>query len=268
MIRQRVAAEPWIARDEPPAFNLENPEGKAPVVLACDHASSRIPARLGTLGLSPEDRLRHIAWDIGAAEVARHLMRMLDATLVLAGYSRLVIDCNRRFEDRTSIPEVSDGTVVPANQGLGEAERAERARACFFPYHDAVAAELDAWLAAGRVPAVISMHSCTPVFDARHRPWHVGILWHKDGRIARPLLETLAADPAITVGDNEPYDGASPHAYTMPVHGLGRGLPHVQFEIRQDLIGDADGVARWAERLTRVLAAVMGDESIYAVQHV
>ena len=97
MIRQRVAAEPWIARDEPPAFNLENPKGKAPVLLACDHASSRIPARLGTLGLSPEDRLRHIAWDIGAAEVARHLMRMLDATLVLAGYSRPLIQDSARW---------------------------------------------------------------------------------------------------------------------------------------------------------------------------
>lgn len=255
--------EPLLSPDDPPPFERINPTGKARFILLCDHASLAVPRRLGTLGLDPAELRRHIGWDIGAAALTRILATRLDARAFLSGFSRLVIDCNRKFDDPTSIPEESDRTEVPANKGLTAAERQERVEACFWPYHRAIAAELDAWAAAGRVPAIISMHSFTPVFDARHRPWHVGILWHRDERLARPLIETLAAEPALVVGDNEPYDGASPHAYTMPVHGLARGLPHVQFEIRQDLIADAAGVQRWADRLTRVLGAVMADDRLY-----
>ncbi len=257
---------PLLGPDDPPAFERVNPTGRARAILLCDHASRAVPRRLGTLGIDAADLGRHIGWDIGAAAVTRRLARRLDARAFLSGYSRLVIDCNRLFDDASSIPEASDGTVVPANRGLGDAERDERRRACFWPYQSAIAAELAAWRADGRVPAIVSIHSFTPVFDARHRPWHVGLLWHKDARLARPLIETLSADPAITVGDNEPYDGASPHAYTMPTHGLARGLPHVQFEIRQDLVADDDGAERWAARLARALAAVLSDESLYRVR--
>lgn len=257
---------PLLAADDPPAFAHLNPGGRARFILVCDHASLAVPKRLGTLGLDPADLRRHIGWDIGAAEVTRILARRLDAQAFLSGFSRLVVDCNRRFEDPSSIPEVSDRTEVPGNRNLAPAERTARIEACFRPYHNAIAATLDRLTALGQAPGILSIHSFTPVFDARHRPWHVGVLWHKDGRIAKALIATLAADPAITVGDNEPYDGASPHAYSMPVHGLGRGLPHAQFEIRQDLIGDAAGVALWADRLHHVIAAVMSDPAIYRVE--
>jgi len=264
--RTAPAAQPLLMAGDPPALERRNPRGRARFILLCDHASKAVPQRLGTLGLETAELDRHIGWDIGAAALTRILADRLDARAFLSGYSRLVIDCNRRFDDATSIPAVSDRTEIPANRDLSASDRAARVEACFWPYHRAIAAELDAWAAAGRVPAIVSLHSFTPVFDARHRPWHVGILWHRDERLARPLIETLAAEPGLVVGDNEPYDGASPHAYTMPVHGLARGLPHVQFEIRQDLIADDAGVARWADRLTRVLGAVMADDGLYTVR--
>jgi len=260
-------AAPLLSPGDPPAFEIVNPAGKARLLFVCDHASKAVPRRLDRLGITEAELSQHVGWDIGAAAMTRWLADRFDAPAVLAGYSRLVIDCNRRFDDPTSIPEVSDRIVVPANRNLSPAERKARQDACFTPYHDAVAALLDRFQAEGRVPAILSMHSFTPVFDAKHRPWHVGLLWHKDDRLAKPLLSALAADPAVSVGDNEPYSGASPHAYTMPVHGMARGLPHIQFEVRQDLIGDEEGAHRWAQRLHRALAAVLADDTIYTVRH-
>lgn len=257
---------PLLSPGDPPAFEVVNEAGKARILFVCDHASKVVPKRLGRLGIGEAELAQHIGWDIGAAKVTRWLAERFDAPAVLAGYSRLVIDCNRKFDDPTSIPEASDRVVIPANKSLSDDDRRARQEACFWPYHRAVAAALDRFQAQGRVPALLSMHSCTPVFDAQHRPWHIGILWHKDDRLAKPLLGALAADPAINVGDNEPYSGASPHAYTIPVHGIARGLPHVQFEIRQDLIGDDEGVERWARRLHRALAAVLADDALFAVR--
>jgi predicted N-formylglutamate amidohydrolase len=258
--------EPLLGPEDPPPFTHLNPGGRARVVLLCDHASRAVPRRLGTLGLEEAELARHIGWDIGAAEVTRHLSRRLDAQAFLSGYSRLVVDCNRKLDEPSAAPAVSDRTVVPANQCLAPEDIAWRAEAVYWPYQRAIAAALDAFEAKGIAPAVVSIHSFTPVFDAMHRPWHIGILWHRDDRLAKPLLGSLAADPAIAVGDNEPYTGGSPHAYTIPTHGLARGLPHVQFEIRQDLIADADGAERWANRIHRALAAVLADDGLYRVR--
>lgn len=252
-----------LTADEPPAFERFELGHRYPVVVACDHASRRIPRALEQLGVPEEAMQRHIAWDIGAAEVARELTRRLEVTAVLANYSRLVIDCNRHIEDSTSIVSESDGQVVPGNVNLSQGDRALRARACFWPYHEALDAALNAHINGPRVPALIAIHSFTPSMNGRERPWHCGVLWDQDPRIAVPLIEALRTEPGLVVGDNEPYSGRHPADYTIDQHAEKRGWPHVCVEIRQDLVADAKGASGWADRLARMLEPILGDPGLF-----
>src|SRR5687767_6776896 len=104
-----------LASDEPVAWHAVNPQGSARYLIICDHAGRRIPRRLGTLGLSDNDRQRHIAWDIGAAQTALALGEHLDACVILQTYSRLVIDCNRPLSSPGSIVTVSEDTTIAGN---------------------------------------------------------------------------------------------------------------------------------------------------------
>jgi predicted N-formylglutamate amidohydrolase len=252
-------APPLLGPDDPPPFETVNDAGRAPILLVCDHASRSVPKALGDLGLPPTAFDRHIAWDIGAADVARHLAEAFDAPLVLSGYSRLVLDPNRATDNPTSIPAVSDGQRVPANENLPAPERARRIAALFEPYHAAIAAALATFARRRVVPAVVSVHSCTPVFQGFARPWHVGVLWNQDGRLARPLIERLAAMKGIVVGDNQPYSGQGGEGYTMKRHAEAAGLPHVTLEIRQDLIDTRRGARKWAKVVAGALAPLLGD---------
>src|SRR5258708_14633473 len=223
--------------DDPPPFELLPPERRAPLLIICDHASRAMPRALGRLGLDETLLMRHIGWDIGAAEVTRRLAALLDAPAVLCGYSRLVIDCNRGLGDPTSIPEESDGVAVPGNVGLTPAARVARVDGIFRPYHAAIEAQLAAFAERGIVPVVFSVHSFTPVMNGFARPWHVGVLWDKDPRVPVPLIaELAAADPRRIVGDNEPYSAREPSGYPIRTHAEPAALPHPAGEIRQDLI--------------------------------
>ena len=225
-----------------------------------------MPAALDGVGLDESVLKRHIGWDIGAGDVTRRLAALLDAPAVLAGFSRLVIDCNRPPDSPASMPRVSDGVEIPGNQDVDEAAARARAEACFWPYHNAV----DETMArvgerCGGAPAIIAMHSFTPVLDGVERPWHVGMLWDRDPRIAKPLLAALGADPALCVGDNQPYSGRLPIPYSIPVHAVARGLPHVTVEIRQDLIDTHHGAEAWANRLAAALNGVLADPALHRV---
>lgn len=246
---------PLLDPDEPPPVTLLNEAGGSPFFLTGDHAGAAIPRRLGNLGLSADDRGRHIACDIGIAGVARDLSRLLDAALVLQSYSRLVIDCNRDPTVPSSIPEISEMTEIPGNRGLDEAARAARVAAIFRPYHETIAAALNRRREAGRASVLTALHSFTPVFKGVARPWHVGVLYNRDARLAHPLLALLRTEGDLTVGDNEPYKVGDLTDYTVPVHGERRGLPYVEIEIRQDLIAEPTGQAAWARRLARLLPA-------------
>ena len=254
-----------LGADDPPPVEIVNPAaaGAAPVVFLCDHASNRVPLALGGLGLPPAELERHIAWDIGAAALTLRLAAHFDAPAVLAGYSRLVIDCNRRIEDEQSILATSDGTTIPGNQDLTKRNAAARVQACFEPYHRACAGVLDGVEARGGIPAVVMMHSFTPVMNGALRPWHAGVLWHEDERMALPLLRALRAHGGLRVGDNEPYSGASPHGYTMPAHAARHGRANVQIEVRQDLIADEPGIERWSATLIEALTETLADPSLY-----
>jgi predicted N-formylglutamate amidohydrolase len=244
---------PAEAEDEPAAFTVERASGASPFIIVCDHASQRLPRRLGTLGLAQEDLGRHIAWDIGVAGVARQLGDRLDAWSIRHNYSRLAIDANRPPGAPDSIVRRSDDTPVPGNQDLSAAEAERRARELFHPYHGRIGEELDRRVQAGRPAVLVSLHSFTPSLAGRGRPWHVGVLYQRDHRLARPLLDLLREEPDLVVGDNEPYAASDETDYTIVVHGERRGLPHVELELRQDLIDDVAGQGAWAARLTRLL---------------
>jgi predicted N-formylglutamate amidohydrolase len=239
--------------DEPDPVAFDNETGNSVFFLTCDHAGRAIPRRLGRLGLPEAETLRHIAWDIGVDAVGRRLSRLLDAACIRQAYSRLVIDCNRDPAVASSIPELSEMTEIPGNRGVSAAARAARLAAVFRPYHDRIAAALDRRAATGRTTALVALHSFTPVFKGVARPWHAAVLFNRDPRLARSLAASLRAEGGLVIGENEPYAVSDATDYTVPVHGERRGLPHVEIEIRQDLIGEPDGQAVWAERLARLL---------------
>ena len=248
-----VKAQGLLAEDEPRPVAVTRPNGASPFFLTCDHAGRRIPRALGDLGVSEAERRRHIAWDIGAAAVARALSRLLDACLIEQVYSRLVIDCNRDPSVPGSTPDVSERTPIPGNVGLSADARAARVRDIFEPYHARMHQELDRRRDEGRETILVAVHSFTPVFKGVERPWHVGVLYNRDDRLARVLIDLLEREGDLIVGDNEPYCVGDETDYGIPVHGERRGIVHVELELRQDLTAVADGQKAWARRLARLL---------------
>ncbi len=241
-----------LATGEPPPVRVINPAGRSPFLLVCDHAGRRVPQCLGDMGVSAADWDRHIAWDIGTAPLCDMLANALDAVCIAQTYSRLVIDCNRRPGHPASIPPVSDGTPVPANVGIPAWQATARVDEVFAPYHAAIAGEVDRRLAEGRACVFIAVHSFTPVMGGVARPWQAGVLHNRAPELSRALGRLLAAS-GLLVGDNEPYRMADDSDYTVPLHAESRGLPYVELEIRQDLIGDAAGQAEWSGLLARAL---------------
>src|SRR4051794_7968820 len=235
------------------------------ILILCDHASNAVPPDLSDLGLPESEFGRHIAYDIGAAAVTRSLARRLGAPAILTRFSRLVIDPNRGRDDPTLVMRLSDGAVVPGNAGVDEAEVAQRVARFYDPYDAAIAAAIDRATAAGTPPAIVCVHSFTPSWRGTPRPWHVGILWDADDRLARPLLEGLAAELGLVVGDNEPYDGALA-GDTVDRHGTRLGLSNALIEVRQDLIGDAAGARAWGERLARVLRPLLAEPAQHRLE--
>lgn len=237
------------------AAELINPQAVTGLLITGDHAGNAVPPAMGTLGLPPGELTRHIAWDIGAGEVARRLARKMGATAVLARYTRLLIDPNRPLGAPESIPAVSDGTPIPANRDLTAADRQARADMFFDPYHRAVDRQIARLRHAGQYPAVLAVHSCTPRLSVNGapRPWHVGVMFSHDRDLADYLLDAFSARRGLVVGANEPYSGLL-HGYAQKRHGLAQMLPHAQIEIRQDLIGDAEGQEQWAALLADVMA--------------
>lgn len=243
--------------DEPASVRVLCPHGASDILLVADHAGRAIPRKLGALGLGEADLRRHIAWDIGIAGVTERLSTALDATAILQNYSRLVIDCNRPTGVASSIPAVSEDTRIPGNADISPAEREARRKEIFVPYHARIEAELDARAAAGRRTVLVSMHSFTAVYLGQARKVHVSPLYGSDTRLAHALLAELRRDPALVVGDNEPYAVTDETDYAVPVHGIGRGLVHTAIEIRQDLITTEEGQASWSARLARLLPAAL-----------
>jgi predicted N-formylglutamate amidohydrolase len=246
-----------LSEHDPAVFLTAQPTGSSPFVLTCDHAGRAIPEALGSLGLSESELQTHVAWDIGIAQLGQLLSARLDAFLIMHNYSRLVIDVNRPPESPESIVVRSERTRVAGNEQLSAEERSQRTDVLFWPYHHALEAELERRSAAGRPSVLVALHSFTPVYMSVARPFHAGVLHAGDVRLAGPVLSLLRAEPGLVVGDNEPYAMSEETDYTAVVHGLRRGLLHVELEVRQDLLADHAGQSVWAERLATVLVRSM-----------
>lgn len=248
---------PLLGPDDPAPYVVLREHGRAPALIVCDHASRAFPRRLERLGLPELATWQHVAWDIGAGELARGLAEALDAPAVLAGYSRLVVDCNRQPDAAEAIRAESDGRPVPGNVGLGDDARRVRLASLFDPYHDAIAHLLAGFRARETVPLVVAVHTFTPRMNGRDRPWHVGILWDKDEANARRLIDGLRAVEGLVVGDNEPYSGKHPSDYTIDHHAERNGLPHVCIEVRQDQCESPAGIERWVRLLAAHIRPLM-----------
>jgi len=225
-------------------------------VLTCEHASNFIPDRYQSLGLPAKELLRHIAWDIGAAGMARRLALKINAPLLLSGYSRLLIDCNRPMHSPTLIPEISESTSIPGNIGLPPGEIAQRAAEFYWPYQNGVSAFLDTRMQTGQKTVLLALHSFTPVFKGVQRPWHSGVLFRKSEQLGQRLVSALDA-PQRPSAANEPYQISNDGDYTIPVHGEDRGLDAVLLEIRQDLIASEEGQESWAALLASTIDSVL-----------
>ncbi len=242
-----------LETDEPDPVLEERRGGSSNFVILVDHAGRRIPRRLGTLGLPPAELERHIAWDIGALAVASRVAAALDAPLVAQNYSRLVIDCNRDPAVPSSIPVVGEYIDIPGNVGLDPGQTTARRTEIFEPYHRRVRALLDERLAAGRTTIVVAQHSMTDIFKGVRREMHAAVLYNRDRRFAALMLDALRREPGLTIADNQPYFVSDETDYTIPRHAEARGLPHVEIEIRQDLLRAEAGQAEWAQRMIKVL---------------
>jgi predicted N-formylglutamate amidohydrolase len=240
------------SNDVPPVFE-QNAAGRSPFLFTCDHYGRRLPRQLGDLGLPEHELTRHIAWDIGIAGVAESLSRQLDAQLVAQRYSRLVIDCNRPPNAASSIPRLSEATMIPGNEALSREAAETRRREIFDPYHRRIGEIIDQRQRDGKPTVLVSLHSFTPVYAGVARPWHIGTLYHRDKTLPPRLLKALRAEADLVVGNNEPYAVSDETDYTIPIHGEARGLINTGIEIRQDLIADQAGEQQWADRLARIL---------------
>lgn len=241
-------ASSLLASDEPAPFKLVNPTSEKPVLLVCDHASRRFPAALGSMGLDPVARRCHLAWDIGAGALTRQIANELGVTAVLCEYSRLVVDCNRELMDPGAFLEFGDGIVIPGNRNLNKSGKQARATEIYWPYHNAITAQVDRLQSLGVTPIFLSIHSFTPVLNGETRRWQMGILWDTDHLTSRILVHDFGA-AGYLVGDNEPYTGKAPQDFTIDNHAEPIGLPHAGIEIRQDLIDDNEGVGKIADLL-------------------
>ena len=253
-----------LAPDEPEAAAVQNPHASSTILFISDHAGRRIPRRLGSLGLGDADLERHIAWDIGIQDVTTPLADKVGATYIYQRYSRLVIDCNRRPGVNQSVMLISDGTEIPGNRNLTDDDVRVRENEILRPYHEVIERELERRKAAGRPTVIFAMHSCTPIFggEAGPRPWHIGIIAHRDWRIGEPLIDLLSAETDFCIGRNKPYEVNMETDYTVPIHAEGRGLPYVEIEIRQDLIGDRAGQQAWANLLGSLLPRVVEQSGV------
>lgn len=239
------------------AVTIEGETRKGRWLVSCDHASNRVPDWVngGDLGIPHEDMARHIAWDVGAAGLARNLGAALDSPVILSDFSRLVIDPNRGEDDPTLVMRLYDGTIIPANRHADAAEVERRLDRLYRPYHAAYAR-----LAAQHPERVIlAVHSFTPCLRGRPpRPWHVGVLYsHLDDRFSRALIARLMQERDLCIGDNEPYSGHLP-GDAVDRHALQKGRHNTLIELRNDLIETPAQQAYWANRLAPILTEVMG----------
>lgn len=249
-----------------PAFEIVGGEAGRGILFLCDHATAAIPAEYENLGLSGGQLARHIAYDIGAEIVTRTLAAELEAPAVISRFSRLLIDPNRGLDDPTLVMRIADGAIVPGNARIDAKEIERRIERFYSPYHEAIATTIAAMRAAKRNPAVVALHSFTPVMKGIARPWDITVIWDFDPRLNVPLLDALRAEAGLVVGENEPYQGGY-CGDTIERHCIRHGLAHSLVEIRQDLIAKPAAAEAWGRRLADILRPLLSAPDLYECRH-
>lgn len=261
-----------LQKGEKAAFSLVNAKAQSPILIVCDHATNAMPKSVKNLGLDAKSRNMHIAWDPGTEYVGRYLSRVLKAPLQLANYSRLVVDLNRGEDHADCMRDTSDHVKILGNKGLTAAQKQTRLDDIYWPYHNEITRQLDAVLARGEVPLLLSIHSFTPEMDGVHRPWHIGVMWNRQEKLSKRLVANLRRDnPALVIGENKPYTlkGPAGGKNTIERHAECRGLPYIIIEFRQDLIGGSKAEAeQWAALFLRSLQPILDDAATYCRQPV
>jgi predicted N-formylglutamate amidohydrolase len=255
-----------LSPGEPPPFRIENAQGKGIGLVVCDHASNRVPRALKDLGLKKAELKKHIGWDIGAEDASLHIGRALDMPVVLANYSRLVLDLNRAPHHEECIAEVSDHVKIPANAGLSKGDRERRLKEIFWPYQNKIGKMLDVSARKKQVPVLLAIHSLTPEMDGVKRPWHISILWNREEKIAKQIVKEIRnSHPDLLVGENEPYTLFSDRfpGSTVWRHAEERNLPYVFVEFRQDLIDTKEKAVTWANILLQAMRPVLENPATY-----
>ena len=236
-----------LQSDEPDALEVVNAVATRGLLLVCEHAGKLVPRPLID-DYDPVILDTHYGCDIGAGALTRALAHRLQATAVCAHYSRLVIDANRRLDDPTLVLPLANGEPVTANTDLSAAQLRARIHDLYLPVHARIEQELSR-LSALSPPVYVAVHSFTPELRGQRRPWHVGVMWDRDARLAEHMLTGLRKHDGLKVGANEPYSGRAPEDFSVDYHAERNGLINVALEIRQDLLGSAAQVQGWVERL-------------------
>lgn len=243
-----------LTEADPPAVTVLNRGLRGPFLFTCDHACNRIPSELGSLGMAPDQLSSHIGWDPGALPVAQALAARFQSPLIHGGYSRLVVDLNRPPESADSMPTTSAGVAVPGNIGLSKLDRERRLDALFHPYHETIDALIGERRRLLRPTILIALHSFTPDYPGETRPWHIGVIYRRDGGLGSALFQALHASKHVRVGDNQPFQIQDEGDVTIPRHGEAHGLPNVLIELRQDTLASPAQREAWVDRLYRALA--------------
>ncbi len=265
----KLAPKKLMGAGEPPAVRVENGRGRAKCVIVCDHAANRVPRTLKDLGLSKAQLQQHIAWDPGTEDIGRYLSKALGATVVLASYSRLVVDLNRGHDHPELMRDTSDHVHIPGNVGLTAAQKKQRLDELFWPYHNEIDRQLKRFTSKGVAPVLISVHSFTPQMDGFRRPWHIGVLWNREEKIARALVKNLRRNsPDLVIGENEPYSlkAANFLKNTISTHAESKGLPYIILEFRQDLVNTKKKAEKWAEIFLESLRPILADKQLYTLR--
>ncbi|WP_207758382.1 N-formylglutamate amidohydrolase [Aliamphritea spongicola] len=241
--------------------DLVNPYGRSDVLLVCEHASNYIPDSFANLGLSEQERLSHIGWDIGAADLARKLSEALDASLILQHYSRLLYDCNRPPSEPSAVPPLSEVTEIPGNKDLTPEQRDYRVQGIYEPFHNAIAAQIAERKAAGRNTVLVTIHSFTPVFMGQPRAVQLGVICHEDNAFAGDFLRVAQKyselnNSGFDIRMNEPYGPSDPVLHMVTRHGDDQQLPNVMLEVRNDLVSAEEGQDTWAALIAATLTTL------------
>ncbi len=251
-------------------FEILNVKSEKPLILICDHASNYVPPEYNDLGLNKDQLNQHIGWDIGAANLTRKISKIINATAILCGTSRLIIDANRSPADKSCIPTISDNIVIPINKNISKIDRLDRIKKFFWPYHNAISTVIRNYKEQSEypknIPLIFSIHTFAPVISSQkenERPWHAGVLWNRDPRVSYPLIKLLKNHPEkFVIGDNEPYSGQE-YYYSLDFHAGNDGLPHCAIEVRQDLVKTTIGSDCWAKIISNSLVEILHTENIH-----